>query len=336
MQLPRGTLASSFRGPMALQKLNGLLVKENTSGYLRVSMFGKAAINECVVVYRSGRPVMAFVSDGALDHKDEGFHTIEELLRVEGSVIEVCKLADRQVDLLQELYREFAVAAPAPAPEATATPAAAPKVSVPRPVAPRPAPRDLPVVRGRFVRSEPARSVSEYLQRHPGETGHLVYTVDREGRAAEELHVILIKGRVDTAYNEKSIDPGLADTLHPGTAEFYLVDEALLASVLGRLGRKEEPLKPEMAREPARAEPRRQGTVPPAVGIPTRTLLEKAEKAAPPPEIEDIGRAMGEISKAMDDDLAMVRKVETDFANHVDDLLNKLDLSHLRARRKKR
>jgi hypothetical protein len=51
--------------------------------------------------------------------------------------------------------------------------------------------------------------------------------------------------------------------------------------------------------------------------------------------MDDIGRAVGEISGFMEDDMAMVRKVEREFASHVDELLSKLELSHLRSRKKK-
>jgi hypothetical protein len=50
---------------------------------------------------------------------------------------------------------------------------------------------------------------------------------------------------------------------------------------------------------------------------------------------DDINRAVDEISGSMEDDMAMVRKVEREFAGHVDELLIKLELSHLRSRKKR-
>jgi hypothetical protein len=328
----------SNRGPIALRSLNDTLAKEGFTGYLRVSMFGKDQISEGVIVYRAGKPVMSFVSDGAVDHVDEEARTLEAFIGTEGSTVEVCRLVDRQVELLLELYHEFAISLkPGPAqagPKAEPAPAGQPEpcAAPPRKPQARPAPAaGMPDIRGRFVRSEPAGSVGEYLRRHPGETGHLLFAGKRDGRA-EECHIIIIGGQVEIAYNEDTVGPHLAEGMADGTVEFYAVDPPVLASVLARHLKKEgvpqEAGVPQRAGAPKREEPAGHADRP-VLGIPARALLEKSGTPVSPVK-EDINRAVDEISNSMDDDVAMVRKVERDFAGHVDDLLSKLELSHLR------
>lgn len=330
MQLPRGTLMGSNRGPIALRTLNDTLAKEGFTGYLRVSMFARDQISEGVIVYRAGKPVMSFVSDGAVDHVDEEARTLEAFIGTEGSTVEVCRLVDRQVELLLELYHEFAISQkPAQAgPQAEPAPASQPEphAAAPRKPQDRPAPpAGMPDIRGRFVRSEPAGNVGEYLRRHPGETGHLLFAGKRDGRA-EECHIIIIEGQVEIAYNDDGVGPQLAEGLADGTVEFYAVDRPVLASVLARHLKK--------AGVPQKAEPAGQADRP-VLGIPARALLEKSGMPATPVK-EDINRAVDEISNSMEDDVAMVHKVERDFAGHVDDLLSKLELSHLRAQSPRR
>lgn len=327
MQLPRGTLASSYRGPTALKNLNESIARDSLTGYLRASAFSKETVSECVIVYKSGKPAMSFVSDGAVDHKDDDFHMIEGVLKMEGSIVEVCKLADRQVDLLLELYGEFAIVSkPLPVAPLPVAKHIVQETTRPMPGAiPKARPRSLlrekmPDIRGRFIRSEQAGSVSEYMQRHPGETGHLLVTGLREGKH-EECHVILINGRIEIAYNDSTVGPELAEGFSDGNVEFYVLDETVLASVLGKHARKESDF--------TRIEPLT-GAERPALGIPARELLEKSAAMSIPMK-DDINRAVDEISVAMEDDVAMMRRVERDFANHVDELLNKLELSHLKS-----
>jgi hypothetical protein len=321
MQLPYGTIASSHKGAADLKKLNEVIAQDALTGYLRVSVFDRNAMHECVIVYNAGRPVMSFVSDGTADRKDPDHRQMEEAIRKDNAIVEICKIQENQVKLLQEIYREFAVlrAAAAPVkPVVTEPPkaVAAPRQEKTRQAAP------MPEIRGRFIRAENIGDLKEYMLRHPGETGHLLFMAQVNGRH-EEQHIILIKGRIEFAYNDRTSGPELLERLKgiPGQTEFYAVEEALLASIVGRYAR--TTTQPAAEREkPA-----------PGIGISAKDLLE-ASRTVTSHAREDINRAVGEISGSMDDDIAMVRRVEREFASHVDELLSKLELSHLRSRKK--
>jgi hypothetical protein len=321
MQLPYGTVATSHKGAADLKALGEVIAKDGLTGYLRVSVFDRSAVRECVIVFQGGRPVMSFVSDAAGDRKDPDYRQMDEAIGKENAIVEICQLQDRHVKLLQDIYREFAIApAAAPAkPAAREPPRVAPAPRHEEKARPVPAPE----IRGRFVRAENVDSLQEYVQRHPGETGRLLFMTQLNGRP-EEQHIILIKGRIEVAYNDRAWGPELLEKLTgvPGQTEFYAVEEALLASVVGRYARTISPPAPEREK-PA-----------PGIGIPARDLLESARPAMPPAR-EDANRTLDEISGGMEDDIAMVRKVERDFAGHVDELLSKLELSHLRSRKKR-
>ncbi|HUL61534.1 MAG TPA: hypothetical protein VLT35_00610 [Methanocella sp.] len=333
MQLPYGTLASSHRGSADLKLLGEAFEKEGLNGYLRVSVFDRSAVRECVIVYRTGKPVMSFTSEGAADRADPGFRHAGEAIGREDAIVEICQLQEKQVRLLQDLYRDLAVVVQAaPAVVIPPKPAPAPREPLrepPRaPAAPRTAengrPMPMPEIRGRFVRAEEAGDVDEYVRRHPGETGHLLYIAPVDGRQ-EELHVIIIKGKIAIAYDDRAAGPELPGKLKgvPGHAEFYAVEESLLQSIASRYTRPGSPRAPE----------KEKGA--PAIGIQARDLLESARPAAAAaPVREEVVWAVAESHGSFDDDVALVRKVEREFAGHVDELLSKLELSHLRTRKR--
>ncbi len=325
MQLPHGTLASSHRGSADLKELGEAIAKDGLTGYLRVSVFDRSAVNECVIVYSGGKPVMSFASDGTTDRKDPDYRHMDEAIGKELAIVEVCHLQDKQVKLLQDVYREFAVApvvAAPPKPAVREPPREPPRVMATPKQEEKGRPVAAPEIRGRFVRAESVGDLQEYLRRHPGETGRLLYMTQVNGRQ-EEQQILIIKGRIEVAYNDRSAGPELLEKLKgvPGQTEFYAVDEALLASVAGRYARSISHPAPEKEKPAA------------GIGIPARDLLESARPMSSTAR-EDINRAVDEISGGMEDDIALVRKVERDFAGHVDELLSKLELSHLRSRKK--
>ncbi len=327
MQLPHGTLTSSHKGAADLALLGDDIAKDALNGYLRVSVFDRSAVRECVIVYLAGRPVMAFSSDGAADHADPGFKLMDEAIRKGDAIVEVCQIQEKQVRLLQDIYREFAVSAPASvAPVVPAKPTATeqPKIESPPEREEKRRPARMPEIRGRFARAESVGDIDEYLRNHPGDTGHLLFTAELNGRREEE-HIILIKGKIEAAYNDHVAGPELLETLKgvSGQAEFFMVDETLLTSIIGRYAG--------AASRPT-AEKRK-----PAPGILAKDLLEASR-----PQLhisaqarEDTSRTADEFSGNIDDDIAMVRRVENEFASHVDELLIKLELSHLRSRKKR-
>ncbi|CAJ35899.1 hypothetical protein [Methanocella arvoryzae] len=353
MQLPRGTLEKSFRGPGTLASVAEGIAKDSLTGYLRVSILSDN-VSECVAVYLSGKPVMSFTSAAGDDLPDPGMARIKESIQQPDCLIEICKLGINQVALIQELYGDFACGEPLPPRQNQAAPPAPPQAPPrPAPIAPAatsPAAARFvkPEIRGRFVRSERLDDLREYCQRYPDDTGHLLFIADD---TKEEHHAIIAAGRIEAVYDDRGIVPGVPDWLDgvPGIAEFYAVEPGVLTSVLVRslksvqdtAAQKHQaashsiasavPKKPLAAAPPVPA-PNRQ----PAIGIPAKAILEKTRhpaEAAPAVE-DDISRTVDELSRSMDDDIAMVRKVEQDFAQHADELLEKLDLGHLRKYRR--
>jgi hypothetical protein len=330
MQLPHGTLVNSHRGPLGMKELGESIARDGLTGYLRVSVFDKSTVRESVVVYVTGKPSLAFASEGSSDRMDPDLKLMEEAIRKDNAIVEVCKLADKQVKLLQDLYRDFAVAPamapvkPVPKEAPKGPPAAAPATAATRREE-KPRAMPMPEIRGRFVRAESITGLDEYVRKHPGETGHLLFLAQRDGKVEEE-HIIIIRGKIEMTYNDHASGQGLLERLKgsSGHAEFYAVSEALLTSIIGRQ------MKVPQSAVPA-AKPERPA---PGIGIPAKDLLESSWPPALPVR-DDISRTIDEISGGMEDDLAMVRKVERDFASHVDELLCKLELSHLRTRKKR-
>ncbi len=330
MQLPHGTLVNSRRGPVGLKELGESIAGDGLTGYLRVSVFDKSMVRESVIVYVAGKPALAFASAGASDRGDPDLKLMGEAIGKDNAIVEVCKLSDGQVKLLQDMCCEFAIAKAAPPvkavpKEAPKEPPAAAHAAAASRHEDRPRKVSMPEIRGRFVRAETIASLDEYSHRHPGETGHLLFLAQVNGKVEEE-HIIVVRGKIEAAYNGHDSGHGLLESLKgiSGHAEFYTVDEALLTSIIGRQAKS----------SPAAAKTAKTEKPVPGIGIPAKDLLESPWPPALPAR-DDISRTMDEISGGMEDDLAMVRKVERDFACHVDELLNKLELSHLRTRKKR-
>jgi hypothetical protein len=69
------------------------------------------------------------------------------------------------------------------------------------------------------------------------------------------------------------------------------------------------------------------------IGVPAKSLFDKSDRphssdgmGMPAPESKSTGTLKGEI----DDDADFVKKVEKEFVGNVDDLLKRLELSHLK------
>ena len=353
MQLPRGTLEKSFRGPGTLASVAEGIAKDSLTGYLRVSILSDNA-SECVTVYLSGKPVMAFLSAAGDDLPDPGMAGIKASIQQPDCIIEICKLGINQVTLLQELYGNLACGEPLPPrqnPAAQPTPPqASPRHAPIAPAATSPAAARFvkPELRGRFVRSERLGDLREYCERYPEDTGHLLFIAND---TKEEHHAIIAAGRIEAVYDDRGIVPGVPARLGgvPGIAEFYAVEPGVLTSVLLRSLKSVQDAAspvPPAARASNASSGRFGATAPPvpapanrqpAIGIPAKAILEKTRQPAEAaPAVEDeISRTVDELSRSMDDDIAMVRKVEQDFAQHADELLEKLDLGHLRKYRRK-
>ncbi|WP_174589692.1 hypothetical protein [Methanocella conradii] len=360
MELPHGVLVKSFKGPTQLAGMNSSFMKEAFTGFMRVSIV-KGSFAEGVIVYEGGKPVIAYTSDGKNDRPDEEQKGISQLIENEDSVIELFSLTETQVRLILDFSKDLMIRRqPAPPPK--------PPVETPRPMPvqkpkPQEKPVDLPQVRGTFVRSESFTSLRSYIDSRKDETGHATIAM-QDGAVWAEYHLLFLHGKLVAAYSsspkEKAGTALLNNIIYNGgVAEFYRVEDAIINSILRMYPNvaitsekaqasdatpKAEPrpmqvLRPEqIARpDPAMYGPtiKPPGKLEPAAPKAANALSEKADRhmysveggmgtPAPAP------RSTGTLKGDMDDDVDFVKKVEKEFMGNVDDLLNRLDLSHLK------
>jgi hypothetical protein len=393
MKLPYGTPVKSDGLPKALNEIIATLEKNAFTGYLRASLISKPGESvEGVLVFKAGTPAIAFTSDGNTDRPDNDLQLITSIVSRETAILELCAFNESQIRLMMDFCKEFILKAPAPVPKPAPQPAQQPAIK-PKPQAEPAQPRHpraeshvkqgrLPEVRGQFVKSETVESLGAYLATRTDETGHVIFAI-RSGDTFAEYHILLIRGKPEAAYSEKSdlIGKPLLDSLmeSAGDAEFYRVEESIIISVIHgnprvstspapeptprsepgpRLDppgprleppRRTNPVpvsKPEPAPVPEakpwtmpvrRAEPPQQ--MPENIqrhemGIPARALLERSDRQAysveglgtPVPEVKSTSTMKGD----MDADIDFVKKVESEFVGNVDELLKRLELSHLK------
>ena len=390
MKLPYGTPVKSDGLPRSLDEINATLAKNVFTGYLRASLMSKPGESvECVLVYKSGTPTIAFTSDGNADHPDNDLQLITSIVSRDAAILELCAFSESQIRLMLDFCKEFTLKAPQPAqqPKAEMMPTARPvqrHEAQPESAQQRRSRAEahvkqgrLPEVRGQFIKSETVESLSAYLAARTDETGHVVFAV-KNGSLFAEYHILLIRGKPEAAYSEKSelIGKALLDSLmgSAGDAEFYRVDESLILSVLHGNPRVSTSPAPEPAsrpdpgprlEQPRRAiplpvskpepepvpvqepkpwiSPLRQSEPPQPmannvprreIGIPARSLLEKADRQAY--SVEGLGTPVPEVKSAstmkgdMDADIDFVKKVESEFVGNVDELLKRLELTHLK------
>jgi hypothetical protein len=383
MELPHGVLVRSFKGPIPLAELNTALLKDSFTGFMRASLL-KGTIVEGVIIYSTGKPVIAFTSDVKADRPDNEQKAITSVAANEDSVIELFALNDGQLRLAMDFGRDFLIKLPPPP--------AKPAIEAPKPM-PVQRPKvekqlSFPEVRGTFTKSESTGSLRSYIETRKDETGHAVL-IGQDG--AQEYHLLFLKGKAVAAYSASAKEAGaslLNNILRMGgVAEFYHVDEAIVHSILKMYPHVavsfEKPLEPvkislvEPVKEPAkielrpmqvlRPEPRAEAAAhspaarpqnkatPEAprpmekpgpmethrydmiprqgIGVPAKSLFERSDRphssdgmGMPAPESKSTGTLKGD----MDDDADFVKKVEKEFVGNVDDLLKRLELSHLK------
>ncbi len=395
MKLPYGTPVKSDGLPRSLAEINASLAKNTFTGYLRASLISKPGESvEGVLVYKSGTPAIAFTSDGNTDRPDSDLQLITSIVSKDAAILELCAFNDSQIRLMLDFCKEFTLKAQQPAQQAAQQPVQPQRVDMmptlrKREAQPEPAqqrrPRAeapvrqgrLPEVRGQFLKSETVESLSAYMSARTDETGHVIFAV-KTGSAFAEYHILLIRGKPEAAYSEKSelIGKALLDSLmvYAGDAEFYRVEESLILSVLHGNPRVSTSPAPEPVHRPEpgprldqprysipapvfKSEPepvpvpemkpwitpsRRIESPQPMpengprneIGIPARALLERTDRQAysveglgtPVPEVKSSSTMKGD----MDADIDFVKKVESEFVGNVDELLKRLELSHLK------
>lgn len=331
MRLPRGTLIYSCQGPKPLSEISDSIRRDAFTGYLRVSIIRNTnGIVEGICIYLSGQLIISLTSEGDNDRPDPEQKRVAEIANSSDAIIELCSLNDAQINLMKDLAREFAIR-----PDTnTAT------VTNHGLISGTSAPGELkkarnavragagaPDIRGQFIKSEHVDSIRDYLAGRNGETGHAVFIVEKDG-SFEEYHMILIKGTVEAAYSNSLMGARTIDHIldMSGQIEFYYLDESIISSLLKRYPEtlvKARGSTGEQDREGHRHN----------IGIPARELLEDVYSKHH--NTED-GKVSGVYNEHIadtgydDKDIAFVKKVEHDFADSVDDLLRRLELSHLR------
>ena len=406
MELPHGVLVRSFKGPVPLAELNGALQKDAFTGFMRASLF-QGSFAEGVVIYASGKPIIAFISDGKSDRPDSDQHVIESIASSDDTVIELFSLNDGQLRLALDFGRDLVIREKPQAPQTQPAPAPKP-VEAPKPMpvqrqAPREKPLAMPEVRGTFVKSENAVSLRSYIESRSDETGHAVL-VKQDSAGFTEYHLLLLQGKAVAAYSSAEAgDAFLAKVLAvSGVIELYRVDEAIIHSILKmypHVALAAEPAKPEPVKEAVKAAPvvappepkpmevlradgkpyvplsasrpepiarseamahgtvtrapnpprpmenpprpmenqprpmethRLDSSLKPVPGVSTKALFEKNfgtdGMGMPAPESKSTGALKGD----MEDDADYVKKIEKEFVGNVDDLLKRLELSHLK------
>ncbi len=392
MKLPYGIPVKSDGLPRSLAEINVALAKNAFTGYLRASLISKPGESvEGVLVYRAGAPAIAFTSDGNTDRPDNDLQLITSIVSRDTAILELCTFNEAQIRLMLDFCKEFTLKVPPPAQQPAQSPRAE-MMPISRSCEAQPEPAQqrrpraeaparqgrLPEVRGQFLKSETVESLSAYLTARTDETGHVIFAV-KTGSVFVENHILLIRGKPEAAYSEKSdlIGKALLDSLmgYAGDAEFYRVEESIILSVLhGHPRVSTSPLTETVPRpEPGpRLEPPRRAipapvlkpepvpeinvqeakpwitplrrTEPPhpipengprnEIGIPARALLERTDRQAysveglgtPVPEVKSSSTMKGD----MDADIDFVKKVESEFVGNVDELLKRLELSHLK------
>ena len=230
MKLPYGIPVKSDGLPRSLNEINVALAKNAFTGYLRASLISKPGESvEGVLVYKAGTPAIAFTSDGNTDRPDNDLQLITSIVSRDTAILELCAFnesPDTPHDgLLQGVHLEsapFQACAAACAvsrgpndadiQEREAQPEPAQQR---RPRAEAPARQGrLPEVRGQFLKSETVESLSAYLAARTDETGHVIFAV-KTGSVFAENHILLIRGKPEAAYSEKSelIGKALLDSL---------------------------------------------------------------------------------------------------------------------------
>jgi hypothetical protein len=401
MDMPHGVLVRSFKGPIPFGDLNSALIKDSFTGFLRASLVnGKFA--EGVIVYRAGKPIIAFMSDGKADRADNEQLAIMSVAENEDSVMELFSLNDGQMRLVTDFSRDFIIKQQPPPPPPP-PPAPAPKPMPVQRTKPQEKPLSMPEVRGTFVKSESPANLRSYIEARKDETGHALL-LRQDGKSFMEYHLLFLGGKLVAAYSSGEAGPAFLNNILAMScvAEFYRVDESLIQSILKMYPHvsvsygpeKVEPVKVPV-REPVR-EPVQEPPAPPAPQAPpkpepkpmqvlrpdsmpyiplpaprveaaahgpvikppikaeppkpmetqryerapTKAIFEKPDRhmdgsiGTPAPESKSTGSLKGD----MDDDADFVKKVEKEFVGNVDDLLKRLELSHLKVipERKKR
>jgi hypothetical protein len=246
MEMPHGVLLRSFNGPIPLNELNAALSKDLFTGYVRASVSSEVLV-EGVLVYSSGKPIVAFTTNGKTDLPDNDLNAITSVTAKDDSAIELFSLSESQIKLVLDFFGEFILRQQPPPPPPPKPQPVVREPQKPLPVQkPKPQreekPLGFPEVRGTFAKSENVESLRSYVNGRKDETGHVIL-IKQDEDGFSEYHLLLLKGKAVAAY---STSPHSAGTAYPaygmglldhimimgGMVEFYYVDEPLVNSIV--------------------------------------------------------------------------------------------------------
>jgi hypothetical protein len=373
MELPHGVLVKSFKGPIQLADINSGFMKDAFTGFMRVSVV-KGTLTEGVIVYEEGKPVIAYASDGKNDRPDEEQKTISQLAENEDSVIEVFSLTGAQVRLILDFSKDLLPGRqPAPSPKPPAEAPRPMPVQRPRPrekPVELPQVRGTFVKSESFTSLksyiDSRKDESGHAMIAMKDTGAEYHLLFLRGKPVAAY---------SSSPGEKAGMTLMNDIIYNGgVAEFYRLEDAIVSSMVrmfpgvaientGDERPHAEP-KPIQALKPehiVRPGPAMHG---PAIKPPERLEhatgplkpLEARGKDAPARAIGSISekadrqvynvdggmgtpapasRPTGTVKGDLEDDVDFVKKLEKEFIGNVDDLLNRLELSHLKVLERK-
>lgn len=325
-------MIKSLQGPASLRDINASLLKDRFSGYVRASCFNdQGRMIECVSVYSAGGLIMSFFSDEDRDSSDRDQQLMAVIANGDGSTIEVCSLNESQIRLMTDFGKDFIIK-PWQSPASTAPaekniPAKEPYRTAPVKQTYDPSTRQqsLPEIRGRFIKMDKITSIKSYIESGQWNTAHIILLPAGD---ENEYHIIISNGKAAAAYSHTVCGNAMMDMIDDlsGQVEIYHLDEPVIQSILKRypailIGTVTAHMESGPGDQAGRG-----------IGISAASLLEKTgiQKQASTMASHN-GTVTEQRHYDIDDDVAFVKKIESDFADGVDELLKRLELSHLKA-----
>jgi hypothetical protein len=347
MWLPRGNLLKIENGPKPVEDMNARMSNDMLTGYARASIITSDRIEEAIIVYNSGRVFIAIASDdGQNTIQDKKLEAMTKIMKSDDAIIETCSINEKQLRLMEELYKDFIIpdAARQEASQKSAKLEAMkeiiPKLEIKpdtsyhphkEPVKDKrqePAKRIyIPEIRGQFLRTDQVSTLDEYIKGRQIDIGHIIF-IKKYDDMFKEHHMIILGGKIQAAYTEDTAGPEVLQGIlsSAGTVEFYMIDEPLIMSVLKKY--------PNILINSKRFEEEKEAKEQRRMGVPAKSIFDGGGKWSK----VDFRNVSKPVEKEImnEEDIMLVKSMEKDFASNVDDLLQKLELSHLRVKELKK
>jgi|AGTN01.2.fsa_nt_gi hypothetical protein len=362
MDMPHGIRVRRYKGGQDLPGLNTRIAKDGTDCYLVVHPNDRDDEKRVsgTVVYERGKPVMGFVTENQIDRPDLDMQAIALMASDGNFVVDVFNISEFQMQYLKDRGGALGlmIGTPGISQAVSGSPGGSAEAdSAPAGVSGSARPAD---VGGRFLKAVNVSSAASYIQNNTGFTGCAVLNRN-DGYRHVEYCFLIVKGTVLATFSKP--DDGVGKDLYDrvsgagGVIELYFLDEPTIMSLVEKYPaiahRQYDPqparaavnVSVQQARDHTRvpedvaeatagqtharhasapvvaSETERSDVSPPLAGA-----TKSAEYTAPKPAVVD---------EPADSAAEYVRKVESDFYDNIDALLEKLEVAHLRKNSKK-